>query len=58
MQLYLPLTWDLFRSKVHSLSQLIKLKAWGMGQGMQFVGNGVVQESGRRSKNPLNKQVT
>jgi hypothetical protein len=29
-----------------------------MGEGIQLVSNGVVQESGRSSKDPLNMQVT
>jgi hypothetical protein len=50
---YLPLTWDLSRSKVHSLSWLAKrLRACSL------VGNGAVQESRRRSKDSLNLQVT
>jgi hypothetical protein len=31
MQLYLPLTWDLSRSKVHNLSQLAKRLGDGLG---------------------------
>jgi hypothetical protein len=50
------LTWDLSRSKVHSLSQLAKrLGGWVMAYSL--AGSGV-QESGRRSKDPLNMQVT
>jgi hypothetical protein len=44
MQLYLPLTWNLSRSKVHSLSRLAKrLGRWV--RACSLVGNGVVQES-------------
>jgi hypothetical protein len=52
-----PLTWDLFRSKVHNLSQLAK-RLGGWARACSLVGNGVVQESGRRSKNTLKMQVT
>jgi hypothetical protein len=31
MQLYLPLTWDLSRSKVHNFSQLAKRLGDGLG---------------------------
>jgi hypothetical protein len=57
MQSYLPLTWDLSRSKVHSLSQLAK-RLGGWVRAYSLAGNGVVQESERRSKDPLNIQVT
>jgi hypothetical protein len=57
MQLYLPLTWDLSRSKVHSLSWLGK-RCGGWVRACSLVSNGVVQESGRRSKDPLNMKVT
>jgi hypothetical protein len=56
-QLYLPLTWDWSRSKVHSLSWLAK-RLGGWVRAYSLAGNGVVQESGRRSKDPLNLQVT
>jgi hypothetical protein len=56
-QSYLPLTQDLSRSKVHSLSRLAKrLGEWV--RACSLAGNGVVQESRRRSKDPLNMQVT
>jgi hypothetical protein len=51
------LTWDLSRSKIHSLSQLAK-KLGGWVRVCSLVGNGVVQEPRRRSKDPLNMQVT
>jgi hypothetical protein len=55
-QLYLPLTWDLSRSKVHSLPQLAKrLGEWV--RAYSLAGNGVLQESWRRSKDFLNMQV-
>jgi hypothetical protein len=56
MQLYLPLTWDLSRSKVHNLSWLAK-RLGGWVRACSLAGNGVVQESRRRSKDPLNMQV-
>jgi hypothetical protein len=54
--LYLPLTWDLPRSKVHNLSQLAKRLGGWVGA-YSLAGNGVIQES-RRSKDPSNMQVT
>jgi hypothetical protein len=57
IQLYLPLTWDLSKSKVPSLSQLAK-RLGGWVRACSLAGNGVAQESGRRSKDPLNVQVT
>jgi hypothetical protein len=55
MQPYLPLTWDLSRTKVHNLSRLAKrlgVRAYSLA------GNGDIQESGRRNEGPLNIQVT
>jgi hypothetical protein len=51
--LYLPLTWYLFRSKVHNLSQLAK-RLGGWVSACNLVGSETVQESGRRNRNPLN----
>jgi hypothetical protein len=52
----LPLTWDLSRSKVHNLPWLAN-RLGGWVRACSLVGNGVVQESRRRSKDPLNMQV-
>jgi hypothetical protein len=54
--LYLPLTWDLSRSKLHNLSRLAK-RLGGWVRACSLLGNGIVQES-RRSKDPLTMQVT
>jgi hypothetical protein len=56
--LYLPLTWDLSRSKVLNFSQLAKrlggwLRACNLA-GAIFAGNGAVKEYERRNRNPLN----
>jgi hypothetical protein len=55
--LYLPLTQDLSRSKVHNLPLLTK-RLGGWVRAYSSADNGVVQESGRKSKDPLNMQVT
>jgi hypothetical protein len=47
----LTLTWALSRPKIHSLSQLAK-RLGGWVRACSLVGNGLVQESGRRSKDP------
>jgi hypothetical protein len=57
MQLYLPLTWDLFRSKVQDLPQLAKrLRGWVRALNLvgNFHGQWTVQESRRRNRNPSN----
>jgi hypothetical protein len=51
MQLYLSFTWDLSRSKVHNLSRLAK-RLGGWVRGYSLAGNEVIQEYGRRSKDP------
>jgi hypothetical protein len=56
-QSYLPLTWDLSRSKNHNPSRLAE-RLGGCIRACCLGGNGVVQESRRRSKDPLNMQVT
>jgi hypothetical protein len=56
-QLYLPLAWDFSRSKVPNLSDWLKVLGDGLGHIVWpaiFLGNGAVQESGRRNRNPLN----
>jgi hypothetical protein len=57
MQLYLLLNRDLFRPKVHNLPRFAK-RLGGFVRAYNLSGNGVVQESGRRSKDPLNIQAT
>jgi hypothetical protein len=57
MQLYLPLTWDLSRSRFSQSSRLAK-RLGGWVRVYSLAGNGAVQGSGRRSKEPLNMQVT
>jgi hypothetical protein len=47
---------DLSRSKVHNLSRLAT-RLGGWVRACSFVDNGVIQESRRRSKDPLNTQV-
>jgi hypothetical protein len=47
--LYLPLTWYLFRSKVHNLSQLAK-RLGGWVRAHNLAGH----ESRGRNRNPLN----
>jgi hypothetical protein len=49
MQSYLPLIWDLSRSKVHNLSRLAK-RLGGWVKACSLVDSGVVQESGRRRR--------